>query len=59
MTSNIGKLKKEYICPNCRGELQFSLRKQVVGNNCACGFPQKYQRTKWYLFKNWLFFKFK
>lgn len=50
-------MKKDFVCPNCKGQLQISLRKQVVGNNCNCGFPNRNQITWRYLFKNWLYWK--
>ena len=48
------KERNDRNCPNCYKELSFSLKKQLLGNNCDCGFPNENQRTIRYRIYNWL-----
>ena len=54
MANNKEKIMEDLICPNCHNKLVYSLKRQVLGNNCGCGFPNEFQRSKLYLFYNWL-----
>jgi len=48
---------EEYRCPSCRSKLQYSLKKQVKGNNCGCRFPDKFQRG--IIYKIYNYFKWR
>jgi len=38
--------EKNYKCPGCGSKLPYSLKEQIQGNNCNCGFPPRGYKVK-------------